>query len=104
MFLSDGKPNVDQNNNYVGNNNPAAVNWAFDRANYAVSHGMTIYTIGVGADANDGFLGQIAQIGNGQYFFADNTPDPVTGQPMYVTQLQQIFETLGGKRPVRLIK
>ncbi|HUN81983.1 MAG TPA: TadG family pilus assembly protein [Phycisphaerae bacterium] len=103
MFLSDGKPNVDQYGNSVATGSPAAVNWAIDRATYASQHGMTIYTIGVGGDANDGFLQQVAEIGHGEYFFADNTPDPQTGQPLYVAQLQQIFQTLGGKRPVRLI-
>jgi hypothetical protein len=104
IFLSDGKPNVDQYNNYVGNGAPAAVNWGLDRATTAADLGMTVYTIGVGGDANDGFLQQIADIGHGQYFFADNSPDPITGQPMYVQQLATIFETLGGKRPVRLIQ
>lgn len=104
FFLSDGKPNVDQNNTYVGNGAQAAIDWPTERATYAAAHGMTIYTVGVGGDANDGFLGTVAQIGNGEYFFADNTPDPATGQPLYVAQLQEIFQTLGGKRPVRLIK
>lgn len=104
FFLSDGKPNVDQNNNYVGNSAASAVSWGVDRATYAAEQGMVLYTVGVGNDANDGFLQNLAEIGGGEYFFADNAPDPATGQPMYVAQLQQIFQTLGGKRPVRLIK
>ncbi len=104
FFLSDGKPNVDQNNNYVGNSAESAVSWGVDRATYAAEQGMVLYTVGVGNDANDGFLQNLAEIGGGEYFFADNAPDPATGQPMYVAQLQQIFQTLGGKRPVRLIK
>lgn len=39
------------------------------------------------------------------YYFADNAPDSANGGlPLYVNQLKQIFETLGGKRPVRLIQ
>jgi hypothetical protein len=39
------------------------------------------------------------------YYFADNAPDASNGGlPIYVNELKQIFETLGGKRPVRLIQ
>lgn len=104
FFLSDGKPNVDSTGTYVGNGAASAVAWGVDRATHAAEQGIVLYTVGVGNDANDGFLQNLADIGGGEYFFADNAPDPATGQPMYVAQLQQIFQELGGKRPVRLIK
>lgn len=97
ILLTDGKPNV-------GGGGDSPEDYAVDRAEVAADAGMTIYTIGVGGDANDGFLEDIATIGHGEYFFADNAPDPDTGQPQYVEKLQEIFESLGGKRPVRLIQ
>ncbi len=104
IMLTDGKPNTDENNNYVGNNDPAAVLWAEDSADVAKSLGMTIYTIGVGGDVNEDLCVDIASMPE-NYFFADNTPDPENGgRPMYVTQLLEIFETLGTCRPVRLIQ
>lgn len=97
ILLSDGKPNVSG-----GGTTPEG--YAIAQAEEAAEMGMTIYTIGVGGDANDGFLEDIAEIGHGEYFFADNAPDPSTGVPQYVEQLQEIFQTLGGRRPVRLIQ
>jgi len=97
ILLTDGKPNV-------SGSGLSPEDYATAKATEAAEQNMTIYTIGVGGDANDGFLEEIAAIGHGEFFFADNTPDPQTGQPMYVAQLKEIFETLGGKRPVRLIK
>ncbi|HVP11291.1 MAG TPA: vWA domain-containing protein [Phycisphaerae bacterium] len=104
MLLTDGKPNVNSSDVYVGDNNPQAISWAEDRAQSLTDMGATIYTIGVGGDVNADLCQDLAGDPD-RYFFADNTPDPEHGgQPMYVTQLQQIFQTLGGKRPVRLIR
>ena len=104
ILLTDGKPNVDQNNSYVGNNAPGAVSWALDQAQEAKDQNMTIYTIGVGGDVNEDMLIDIASQPE-NYYFADNAPDPTNGgQPVYVNELKQIFQTLGGKRPVRLIQ
>jgi len=104
ILLTDGKPNVDSGNNYVGNNAPGAISWALDRADTAKDQGMTVYVVGVGADVNPSLLQDIASAPE-NYFFADSAPDPNNnGQPLYVQQLQQIFQTLGGKRPVRLIQ
>lgn len=97
IMLTDGKPNV-----APSGWNPES--YCIDRATAAAEDGITLYTIGVGADVQADLLQQMADIGNGQYFFADATPDPVTGVPLYVEQLREIFETLGGKRPVRLIQ
>jgi hypothetical protein len=104
ILLTDGKPNVNSSNTYVGDNNAQAIGWAEDSASELREMGATIYTIGVGGDVNAQLCLDLAGASE-RYFFADNTPDPEhNGQPMYVTQLQQIFETLGGKRPVRLIR
>ncbi|MCK6456140.1 MAG: VWA domain-containing protein [Phycisphaerae bacterium] len=95
ILLTDGKPNV-------GENGLSPEDYAIDRAHAAANLGMTLYTIGVGADVDPELLQQIADIGDGEYFYADSTPDE-NGQPMYVTQLHEIFERLGSERPVRLI-
>jgi len=111
ILLTDGKPNTNQWNNHVGNDHPEAIGWALDRADTAKEEGMTIYVVGVGGDVNEELLKDIATgdpdvDGNlPTYFFADNTPDPDNGGlPKYVTELGEIFQTLGGKRPVRLIQ
>ncbi len=103
ILLTDGKPNTNSSNTYVGNDDPEAIEWCLDRADQAKEMGMTVYTIGVGGDVNEDLCEQIATTPE-NYFFADSNPDPVTGEPMYVQQLNEIFETLGGKRPVRLIQ
>lgn len=104
ILLTDGKPNVNQYNQHVGDNNAQAIAWAEDRASMLRELGATVYTIGVGADVNAELCEELAGSAE-HYFFADNSPDPDNGgQPMYVTQLQQIFQTLGGRRPVRLIR
>ncbi|RIK62195.1 MAG: hypothetical protein DCC65_17845 [Planctomycetota bacterium] len=97
IVLTDGKPNIAPNGS-----NPES--YCVDRVTEASEMGITVYTIGVGADVQADLLEEMAEIGHGQYFFADNAPDPVTGLPMYVQQLRDIFETLGGERPVRLIQ
>ena len=103
IVLTDGKPNTNSSGAHVGNDAPEAVNWALDQADEAKDMGITVYTIGVGGDVNASLCEDMASEPE-FYFYADSNPDPVTGQPMYVSQLQDIFETLGTKRPVRLIQ
>ena len=103
IILTDGKPNTNSSGGSVGNDAPEAVNWALDQADEAKESGITVYTIGVGGDVNADLCEQMASEPE-FYFYADSSPDPQTGSPMYVTQLQEIFNTLGTKRPVRLIQ
>ncbi len=104
VMLTDGTPNVNEHNATVGNNHPDAIAWAIDRANAAKELGMTVYSVGVGADVNEALCIDIATSPD-HYFFADNAPDPDNnGAPRYVNQLREIFQTLGGRRPVRLIQ
>lgn len=104
VLMTDGKPNVNQQNQSVGNNAPSAISWCYDRANAAKAAGMTVYVVGVGGDVDSDLCSDLASTPD-HYFFADSTPDPGNNfQPMYVNQLRAIFETLGGKRPVRLIQ
>ena len=104
IMLTDGKPNVNEFNNIVGNNNAEALAWAEDRAATAKERSITVYTIGVGGDVNAELITALATSPE-HYYFADNAPDPNNGgQPQYITQLKAIFQILGGKRPVRLIQ
>ena len=104
IVLTDGKPNVDEYGTFVGNDDPAAISWVQESAEAAKDAGMTIYSIGVGADVNAELCMDIASAPE-NYFFADNSPDPDNGgRPLYVNQLEDIFQTLGGRRPVNLIK
>ncbi len=104
ILMTDGKPNVDKNGSVTGNNSAGALNWVYDRANFAKSKNMTIYTVGVGGDVDDELLSNCATTPQ-HYYYADNAPDPENGNlPLYVNQLKEIFKELGGKRPVRLIQ
>lgn len=96
ILLTDGKPNVGS-----GSMSPDA--YTIDRATAAAAQNMTIYAIGLGGDADPDLLNSVANIGNGEYYYADSAPGP-DGRPLYMSQLNSIFEQLGGKRPVRLIK
>lgn len=104
IMLTDGTPNVNAHNATIGNNHPEAIEWAMDRANAAKELGMTVYSVGVGADVNEALCIDMASSPD-HYFFADNAPDPDNnGAPRYVNALREIFKTLGGRRPVRLIQ
>ncbi len=104
ILLTDGKPNIDSSDDYVGNNHADALSWCMDRADYAREHNMNVFTIGVGGDVDDELLTNMATDAT-HYYYADNAPDPDNdGQPMYVNQLKAIFKQIGGRRPIRLIQ
>ena len=96
--MSDGKPNVNPNGDYVGENNDVVVDWCYDVAQQCADQNIRLYTIGVGADADVALMTQMATIGGGQYFHAEGTPEE------YSDQLNMIFRSLGGRRPVALIE
>jgi len=104
VLLTDGKPNVNSSNSYVGNNSSQAIGWALDRAETAQEMGMTVFTIGVGGDVNEDMLIDMATKPD-MYYYADNNPDPDNGGvPLYVNQLKDIFRTIAGRTPVQLIQ
>ena len=102
IMLTDGKPNIDSSGNYVYDNAPSVISWCTNRADAAKTQGITVYTVGVGADVNPTLLESLATRPE-YYFYADSAPGP-SGEPMYVEELKEIFQTLGGRRPVRLIQ
>ena len=104
VLLTDGKPNVNSSNSYVGDNSSQAIGWALDRAETAQEMGMSVFTIGVGGDVNEEMLVDMASKPD-MYYYADNNPDPDNGGvPLYVNQLKDIFRTIAGRTPVQLIQ
>jgi Flp pilus assembly protein TadG len=97
LLMSDGKPNVDAQGVYRGFSADIDA-WVRSVARQAADMNMRIYTISVGSDADLELMASLAQIGHGEYFHAEGTPAE------YAEQLDEIFRTLGGKRPVQLIE
>ncbi len=98
LLMSDGVPNVDENGNFVGDGAPGAIGYAIRKAQEAADRGMRVYTVSVGVLADRPLMQQIAAIGGGQEFFAGGNPEE------YTAQLEMIFRSLGGRRPVSLIE
>lgn len=98
LLMSDGVANIDENGNYVGDGSQAARDYATHQAEVAADLGIRIYTISVGYNVDRPLMQEIASIGRGQEFYAAGNPEE------YTEQLETIFRTLGGKRPVALIE
>ncbi|MBI5865481.1 MAG: VWA domain-containing protein [Planctomycetes bacterium] len=98
ILLSDGVPNIDESGNYVGDGAASAMNYCRTKAQEAANLGFTVHTISVGSYADRGIMQEIATIGGGIEFYAAGNPDE------YTQQLQDIFRSLGGQRPVQLIE
>lgn len=98
ILMSDGTPNIDSGGNYVGDSAPGAIQYALDKAREAADLGFQIHTISVGYIADRELMQQIASIGGGLEFYAVGNPEE------YSEQLEQIFRSLGGARPVTLIE
>jgi Mg-chelatase subunit ChlD len=98
VLMSDGKPNVDQYGGYYGGGSQAIDDWILGIAQQACDRGIRLYTVSVGRDVDQELMQAIATQGAGQHFHAEGTPE------QYADQLDLIFRTLGGKRPVALIE
>ncbi|GMV98290.1 MAG: VWA domain-containing protein [Phycisphaerae bacterium] len=102
LLLTDGIANQTRNNPTQYNETQAKADTlaaAADARNPQPPNApVRIYTISVGADADQDLMEQVAQIGKGEHFHAGG--DVST----YQATLQQIFQKLGGKRPVALIE
>jgi hypothetical protein len=98
VLMSDGKPNVDEHGYYDADGSEAIDNWVLGLAQQAHDQGIRIYTVSVGRDVDQDLMQAIAVQGAGQHFHAEGTPEE------YADQLELIFRTLGGKRPVALIE
>jgi hypothetical protein len=98
VLMSDGVANVDENGNYIGDGADAARTYALDMAQICADEDFRIYSVSVGYNVDRQLLQEIATIGNGKEFYAVGSPEE------YSEQLELIFRTLGGKRPVALIE
>lgn len=96
ILLTDGYANVNQwgsTGDYSG-----GTTHALNQAQAAVDAGIRIFAVSVGSNANTSLMDQIAAMGSGEHFHAEGSIEE------YSDQLREIFETLGGKRPVELIE
>ncbi|MEP0847722.1 MAG: VWA domain-containing protein [Phycisphaerae bacterium] len=98
ILMSDGVPNTDEQGNYLGDGSDAARQYAVDRAQQAADLNFRIYTVSVGYYSDRPLMQEIAAIGRGEEFYAAGSPEE------YQQQLEDIFRSLGGKRPVALIE
>ena len=95
VLMSDGVANIDENG---GGNTQAARDYALAKAEEAADEGYRIYCVSVGYSVDRELMQAMATIGHGQEFYAVGSPEE------YTEQLETIFRTLGGKRPVALIE
>lgn len=97
ILLTDGNANVgcDGCTDY---NESAGRTFALDMARKAAESGIQLFTVSVGAESDAGVMQEIAGIGGGSHFHAEGSIDE------YSDQLDAIFQALGGKRPVELIR
>ena len=65
----------------------------------AADAGIRVYTVSVGAGADTVFMEELATIGNGEHYYAGGG-----SIDSYSAGLTAIFEALGGKWPVVLVK
>lgn len=97
VLITDGYANVNKNggtNDYSGGSA-----YALEEATKAAAKGIQIYCVSVGAYCQLDLMDQIAAIGGGEHFAANTAHIDE-----YSAQLLEIFETIGGKRPVELIE
>ncbi|MBN2446273.1 MAG: VWA domain-containing protein [Phycisphaerae bacterium] len=91
VLMSDGCANV-------GGDSLGPEAYALAQAEYAADESMMIYTVSVGSGVDRGLMQEIAEIGNGVEFYASGNPEE------YTEELEEIFRSLGGRRPVVLIE
>jgi Flp pilus assembly protein TadG len=96
IVLTDGMANVTADG-HTGDYTNGPI-YARTMAQQAVDQGIMIFCVSVGADSDQDLMGDLAELGSGQHFHAEGTID------QYSAELDDIFERLGGTRPVELIK
>lgn len=97
VIMSDGKPNTNLEGGFVGFGG-TAYDLVRERAREAQDEFIRIYAVSVGEDVDRSLMQEIAAITGGQEFHASGTPEE------YTEELEAIFRSLGGKRPVVLIE
>lgn len=96
IVLTDGRANVTADGT-VGdyNNGPA---YARERSEAAAAMGIKIYTVSVGSNSDIDLMDYLAGVGGGMHFHAEGSIEN------YSAQLADVFQQLGGARPVELIR
>lgn len=97
LLLTDGIANMTRVNPGSANETQAAKDTRAAAAD-ARARGVQIYTISVGALAQVDLMEEVAAIGGGEHKHAEG------GISTYEQELKEIFEDLGGKRPVILFE
>ncbi|MCO6437907.1 MAG: VWA domain-containing protein [Phycisphaerae bacterium] len=95
LLLTDGNANINQWGNYSTSGGEAYAKYA---AQQAVAQGIRIYAVSVGLGADVDTMAEIAGYSGTEPFHASGSISE------YSAQLDQIFQELGGARPVALIE
>jgi len=96
ILLTDGQANVNESGgtgDYYGGKA-----YALAQAQAAADLGIRIFAVSHGYGADQNVMQNIAEIGSGQHFHAEGS---ITE---YSEELDEIFQLLGGQRPVELIE
>ncbi|MBN1490535.1 MAG: VWA domain-containing protein, partial [Phycisphaerae bacterium] len=97
ILLTDGNANQTRPNPTEYNLSQARLD-ALAAAQDARDLGIRIYTISVGAESDTDLMEQIAEIGAGEWYHAEGSIAAVSAQ------LNEIFQNVGGRRSVVLIR
>ncbi len=96
IVLTDGRANVTSDGTTGDYTNGAA--YARERSEAAAAMGIKIYTVSVGSNSDVDLMDYLADVGGGTHAHAEGSIDN------YSNQLAEIFQKLGGARPVELIR
>lgn len=95
ILLTDGLANVTATGAFSYSGGAA---YALQKAQEAADRGFRIFAVSVGTEPDLNLMDQIAEIGHGEHFHAEGSIE------QYSAQLDSIFATLGGRRPIQLVE
>lgn len=95
IVMTDGMADVAEDGSFSYSGGAA---YALAKAQEAADKGFRIFAVSVGSEPNLAFMDQLAAIGHGEHFHAEGSIET------YSAQLDAIFATLGGRRPVQLVE
>jgi Flp pilus assembly protein TadG len=95
IVLTDGLANVTETGAFSYSGGAA---YALQKAQEAADMGFRIFAVSVGTEPDLNLMNQIAEIGTGEHFHAEGSIE------QYSAQLDSIFATLGGRRPIQLVE
>jgi len=95
VVMTDGMANVTETGAF---SYPGGAAYALAKAQEAAALGFHIFAVSVGSEPDLAFMDQLAEIGHGEHFHAEGEIET------YSAQLDSIFATLGGRRPVQLVE